>query len=101
MLKKILSLLIITGLVCSLAACEKEKTNGIIGEKEGIEYYQNGEYKKALPLLQKAADSGNTESSYYLGEMYCFGKGVEKDNEIAFKYYLKSAEGEKKKRSIH
>lgn len=92
MLKKIFSLLVTSVLFFSLTACEKEKANGIISEKEGVEYYRKGEYEKALPLLQKAADSGNGKASYYLGEMYFFGKGRESNDHLSCQHYMKAAE---------
>ena len=97
MLKKLFSLLIIASLVYALAACEKEKTNGIISEKEGVEYYQKGEYEKALPLLGQAADSGNAAAFYYLGLMKREGNDTAKSEEKSCEHFLKAAEGNYKK----
>ncbi len=60
--------------------------------QEGIHYYRKGEYEKALPLLQRSADSGNAESLYYLGKMHRQGKGVEENLPESCRYFLKAAE---------
>lgn len=79
-------------LLFSLTACKNEKTQEIVSEKEGMEYYQKGEYEKSLPLFQKAAESGNGNASYYLGEIYRFGKGSERNDNLSCQYYIKAAE---------
>jgi len=52
------------------------------------DYIWEEKYKEALPL----ARSGNSEAQYDIGEMYERGRGVNKDMDQAFKWYLHSAE---------
>ena len=49
------------------------------------------DYGKARELLRKAADTGNTEVYYTLGEIYEYGLGVKKDLIEAVRWYLKAA----------
>ena len=57
-----------------------------------MDYYLKGEYKKALPLLEKLANAGNINASYSLGEMYRKGNGVKENKGVSCDYYQKSAE---------
>ena len=96
-MKKIFTLFLISSIVFVLMACTKEEPKEFNSNQEGIEYYKRSEYKEALPLLEKASESGNVMASYYIGEMYRLGKGVSKNDIIACQNYLKSSEGGNKK----
>ena len=48
-------------------------------------------FAKALPLLQKAANAGNTEAMYNLGYLYELGQGVAQDFGKAYEWYQKAA----------
>lgn len=85
--------MIASSLFLSLLSCEKGKSREIISEKEGVTYYQKGEYEKALPLLRKAADSDNAAAFYYLGLMQREGKGTEKNYGKSCENFRKAAEG--------
>lgn len=37
---------------------------------QGMQYLQDKQYQKALPLIQKAADEGNVKAMYQMGELY-------------------------------
>lgn len=93
MRKKIFFLISMIALFFSLTACQKEKAKEILGEEKGVAYYQQKKYRKALPLLKKSADSGNTAALYYLGLMHRQGNGVEKSAGKSCQYFLKAAEG--------
>ncbi len=54
--------------------------------------YDNKEYQAALPKFKQAADLGHTESNYWLGVMYANGRGVEKNEVEAVRYYRIAAE---------
>lgn len=56
-------------------------------------YYRKGDYRKALPLLRKSANSGNSVASYYLGVMQRDGKGMDKSVRKSCEWFLKAAEG--------
>ena len=80
-------------LLFSLSGCGKENAKEPASEEKGLTYYQNGEYRKALPLLRKSADSGNVAASYYLGVMQRDGKGMDKNARKSCEWFLKAAEG--------
>jgi TPR repeat protein len=58
---------------------------------DGIQAYKSGNYKKAAKLFKKAANQGNAEAQYKLGDMYNEGKGVKKDYQKAVYWYKKAA----------
>lgn len=74
-----------------LSACKKNYN--LETENEGIQYYKNGEYVKAFPILEKADNYGGAKAAFYLAEMFRKGEGVQKDYAIACSHYIKSAEG--------
>lgn len=67
--------------------------NNFENENNGIQYYKNGEYQKALPLLEKAENTGSSKAAFYLGEMFRRGEGVNEDFSRSCAHYIKSAEG--------
>jgi TPR repeat protein len=50
------------------------------------------DYKEALKWYQKAADLGNADAQYWLGNMYYFGEGVLEDSKEAAKWFQKAAD---------
>lgn len=92
MAKKIFFLILTGSLLFFLTACEKEQAKEIVSEKEGMEYYRKGEYKKASPLLRRSADSGNAAAYYYLGLIHLKSKGKEESGKNACNCFVKSAE---------
>lgn len=58
----------------------------------GLIYEKEEEYKKAFELYKKAADLGQSWAANRVGEFYRLGKGINKDEKEAFKYYKASAE---------
>lgn len=59
---------------------------------KGVEYYNQGDYDKALKWYTKAGEQGHIEAQYTLGKSYFKGEGVTKDNAEAAKWYRKAAE---------
>ena len=59
----------------------------------GTTSYNKGNFRKALKYLTKASELGNIEAYYYLGCMYMYGEGVEKDMEKAIYHWEKAAIG--------
>jgi TPR repeat protein len=58
---------------------------------EAKEFYENGEYEKALPIFNTfALANKNSEAQLYLGMMYEAGEGVLCNVETAIKWYKKS-----------
>ena len=50
-----------------------------------------GDFANAMIELFPAARSGNAEAEELIGIMYAMGLGVEKDDERAFEWYLRSS----------
>jgi len=55
-------------------------------------YYQAGQWDQAMPLFRSAAEAGNGEAAFYLGNMYASGHGLPKDDAQAVKWHRKAAE---------
>lgn len=55
---------------------------------------ENRNYVSAAPKLQSLADQGNRQASYFLGQMYVCGKGVEFSCAASAKMFRDSFEGE-------
>jgi uncharacterized protein len=60
--------------------------------KKAKRAYQNGNYSKALTFFRRASDDGNIVADWYLGHMYRLGRGVPKDDAMAFSYYSRVAD---------
>jgi uncharacterized protein len=59
----------------------------------GKKAYKNFHYSKAISNLTPAAEAGNSEAQYYLGEIYMRGsKDVYQNEEIAWNWYRKAAD---------
>lgn len=63
-----------------------------VDAEQGIRLYKNGNYVEALPLLQRAAKSGNIPSLSYLGNIYLLGLGVGKNYTNAMNMYRRGAD---------
>jgi len=53
----------------------------------GLDLYGQGDYKSAHPLLEQAANKGESEASFLLGVMFQLGAGVAVDYEEARRCY--------------
>ncbi len=60
----------------------------------GEEAYKRGEYKSAFNRFFSAAEKGHPIAQYYLGVLYAYGQGVQKNAAEAFRWYLMAAEQE-------
>ena len=60
--------------------------------EEGIKFYNEGSYEKALNVFRPAAEQGNARAQDYLGILYASGQGVQQDYQQALKWYRKAAE---------
>jgi uncharacterized protein len=54
--------------------------------------YQAGNYPKALKYFRRASDDGNAVADWFLGHMYRLGRGVPRNDAMAFSYYSRVAE---------
>ena len=60
--------------------------------EEGLTYYKEGSYSKAIECLSKAAEQGNAEAQCFLGDCYYNGHCVEQNYSKAVEYLSKAAE---------
>ena len=59
---------------------------------KGMEYYNAGNYTEAFKWIKQAAEEGITKAKYKLGDMYAEGKGVDKNETIANRWYRQAEE---------
>lgn len=59
---------------------------------EALVAYENQNYAAALAPMREAAERGNADAQYHLGEMYFSGDGVARDEEAAARWYRRAAE---------
>ncbi len=60
--------------------------------EDGEAAYKAENYTLALSKFKSAAEQGNAQAQFSLGEMYGYGQGVEENNTEAVKWYTKAAE---------
>ena len=60
--------------------------------EQAIQYYDNKEYDKAVPMFQRLAQGGDADAQNALGVCYEKGQGVSQDYTQAVYWYRKSAE---------
>lgn len=53
--------------------------------------YERGDFETALRLYGAAAEKGDADAQFHLGEMYLYAHGVEKDPVRAVEWYTKAA----------
>lgn len=61
------------------------------GFVDGQKAYQDGDYQQALEIIKPLADEGDSRAQALLAIMYDQGRGVEKNAQTAFSWYLKAA----------
>ena len=59
--------------------------------RKGLDFLEKNNCDAAIVSLRKAADQGNTEAQYLLGECCFYGNGLEENEEEAVKWWLKAA----------
>ncbi|MBQ6208789.1 MAG: SEL1-like repeat protein [Prevotella sp.] len=74
---------------------KKEKEEREYIYNKGVEYYNEGNYSEALKWFKQAAENGNIEAQYKIGDMYAEGKGVEKNETIAMRWYKQAEENQR------
>jgi len=74
-------------LICSLFTTAWGQTNIELCVKD----YNVKDYTNAFPACKEAAKQGNAEAQFYLGQMYSYGDGVQKDGSAAAIWYRKAA----------
>mgnify|MGYP002652127097 FL=1 len=59
--------------------------------EEARDLMESGKFEEAKDALWPAARSGNADAEELIGVMYAMGLGVERDDQRAFEWYLRSA----------
>ena len=62
--------------------------------EDGTAAMDRGDYQTAYKLLYPLAEQGNATAQDFVGTMYYEGRGVEKDEVLAFDWFQKSADQE-------
>ncbi len=60
--------------------------------QNGVEYYENGKYDKAVPIFRDLAEQGDAVAQYNLGVCYENGRGVTQSYTEAVKWLKQAAE---------
>lgn len=60
--------------------------------KKARKAYRAGKYERAVKLFRRSSEDGNIVADWYLGHMYRTGRGVAKDDAVAYSYYGRVAE---------
>ncbi len=58
---------------------------------KGARLYAKGQYREAADWYRKAAEQGDADAQYMLGNMYRDGVGVESDSDLAVDWYCRAA----------
>ena len=75
-----------------LAACLAVSSPGFAADLETArDLMEAGEFEAAREMLRPLANSGNADAEELIGVMYALGLGVERDDERAFDWYLRSS----------
>ena len=82
-------LLLFMFLLCLPLSMAAQNVNQLF--KEGKALYEAKNYDQAFPKLKVAAEKGHKKAQYRLGRCYEKGRGVAKDEALAFQWYTKSA----------
>lgn len=59
--------------------------------EEARDLMEASKFEEAMKALRPAAKSGNADAEELIGILYAMGLGVERDDERAFEWYLRSA----------
>lgn len=54
--------------------------------------YKEGRYGRAIRFFRKASEDGNIVADWYLGHMHAQGRGVPRDDAMAYTYYARVAD---------
>ena len=60
--------------------------------KKAKRAYRDGDYHKALKFFRRSSEDGNIVADWYLGHMYRMGRGVPRDEAMAYSYYSRVAD---------
>ena len=103
--KQILSLILASTLLASVAGCSKEPSeeaksaeSASVNEsapaayQEGVEAYQSGKFDVAAAKFRELAEQGDSSAQFNLGSLYRQGQGVAQDDKQAALWWAKAAD---------
>ncbi|MGD9107659.1 MAG: tetratricopeptide repeat protein [Gammaproteobacteria bacterium] len=61
-------------------------------ERDAFQYYYQGKYDRALPMISELANKNEPQALYLLAKMNMFGYGMKKNAEDGFKYMQQAAQ---------
>lgn len=64
-----------------------------LSQEEALKAAKEGELEQAFTLLREAAEAGDSDAAYGLGECYMTGMGIETSIPSALEWYERAAEG--------
>jgi hypothetical protein len=59
--------------------------------EDASEHFERGNYQAAMDAWLKAAEEGDDQAEYLLGQLYSQGEAVEKDYQRAHDHFVKAA----------
>ena len=60
--------------------------------EQGLKFFYDNDYTNAVSCFIKAAEQGDAEAQFSLGNMYAEGQGVPQDEQQAISWFRKAAE---------
>lgn len=81
-----------TSALIALVAIAAQPVAGQNTLDEGVVAYRKGDYARAIELWSPLAEKGNAMAQYSLGAMFAEGKGVPRDDKVAFTWFKRAAE---------
>ena len=90
-LRRHLRRLLLTTLIVPLQLHAFPENNGVPGFGDGWNAYEAGEYEKAAEIWTALAETGHINAQTNLGFMYDYGTGVNRDHQLAARWYRAAA----------
>jgi TPR repeat protein len=87
-------LFILAGLAnISIAQNQRKEVQPVL-VKEGLKWYRQNDFSKAIPWLKKAAEQGDKDAQLYMGIISYYGLGTRQDYTAAMNWFRESARRE-------
>ena len=78
-------------LLASMAALAAVTAPALADVKQGVDAWSRGDYRKAVEQWRPAANAGDAQAQFNLGQAYKLGRGVPVDMALAEQWYRKAA----------
>jgi len=84
-------IVVIVLLVCIIALLLYYYKNHLSDLEIAIQQYNDGKYKQAFNAFMPLAKKGNAKAQFYLGSMFYFGRGIDKNDFKAYTFFSLAA----------